>query len=155
MEHGTFTLASQRRYMEHGTFTVAPDPWSMAGNVSVARCRISLSLHFVRRPAHPMLFHFRLHPKTSSVWTAAQAEGTISLWASGHLVLAFVVCVWRWEVGQSSGGATLLQTHRMCASACARALFLRLKVPQYRDGLVGAARQNFGGLFMSPSNLGR
>ena len=104
------------------------------------------------------------HPKTSSVWTAAQPEVIISLWASGHLVLAFVVRVWRWEVGQaalrpsageSSAGATLLQTHRMCASACARALFLRLKVPQYRDGLVGAARQNFGGLFMSPSNLGR
>ena len=113
---------------------------------------------------HPVLFRFRLHPKTSSVWTAAQAEGTISLWASGHLVLAFVVRVWRWEVGQaalrpsageSSAGATLLQTHRMCASACARALFLRLKVPQYRDGLVGAARQNFGGLVMSPLILGR
>ena len=36
----------------------------------------------------------------------------------------------------------------VCVRPRARALFLRLKVPQYRDGLVGAARQNLGGLFM-------
>ena len=68
---------------------------------------------------HPALFHFRLHPETSSVWTAAQAEVTISLWASGHLVLAFVLC------GPSAGEFPELPCckHIVCVRPRARARF--------------------------------